>query len=137
MALPEKDIIDDAFRMAGLPLGRPTGTNYASWADNTPGELDAAEGMYNDDAVERLAVASGYVDADTPTDPGFLFFFAGNIVEFALNAGYSPLGRNIERIGFSFGELSHDFGSAAESANILSKRAGRLRKQGRIANARG
>ena len=111
-------------------LGRPTGLNYASWADNTPGELDAAEGLYNDDALERLADSAG--DA---TAPGFLFFYAANIVEYALNAGYTPLGRNIERIGFSFGELSHDFGSGTETAGVLAKRASRLRKQGRAENA--
>lgn len=130
--------IDNAFRMAGLPVGRPTTAKLELLRKRNilPGDSESLVNLFSDEQVRAWQLQIGetaneIADADSATIPGWQEFMAAYILEYLGNAGITTDGGSLDVTSVDSGTFSRDFLDSDTTCRTYLKRANELRSTAR------
>lgn len=113
MPVPRNYPVDEVFRLAGFPYGRPTGANRPQAALTGNYHWDILVTLFSNNAIDYIA--DNFVaelrtpPTGTTTDTIFDHFLAAEFVERCIENNITPLGRIIDVTDVSIGDIRYGF----------------------------
>jgi len=115
--------INDAFRMAGYPFGRPGQELPEGYDAVFPADFRNLSELFSDSVVDRLVAEAGQSE-------GAVYYLAAEILEFTTRAGFSTEGRRLDIGGITVGAATYAFEPEIALQNDIARRVRLLRAKG-------
>ena len=134
--------IEQAFRLAGFPYGRPTTAKIASLEQEPifPDSFESVIALFDGSVVRNMQLQIGEKPdtIDTNTDPaivGYIRLLAAEILETCINGGLTPEGRPLDILSVNSGNFTRNFIAGGLWVSEARRRVASLRAQARAAGA--
>lgn len=126
--------IDNAFRMAGISVGRPTTARLELLRKRNvlPGDSESLVNLFTDDQIQDWQIQLGETEAEVADNtatiiPGWQPFLAAYILEFLANTGVTTEGRGFDVTSVDSETFSRDFLDSDTIYRNYAKRVNELR----------
>ena len=134
MSLPTQ--VNEAFRRAGFPKGRPTTATLPLADDVFPADSQAIIDLFDDSTIEAIQRDLGETpeqikDGLDPGIDGLTYFMAAEFLDVLAHAGLDNDGRPLSTTNIQSSDYRAEFVWGQQAVRLLEARANGLRSQGR------
>ena len=135
MTIPSNYDIDAVFKLAGFPYGKPVATKPENFIEGGVNSWNVLTSLFTDTQINYIADNIVALNRSVPTtsdsDTIFDYMLAGELLQYLTDAGYTPLGRDLDATSLSYGDVGETFDEGSSVKQQQYRTANNLRNRAR------